>query len=251
MATTSTDGLALRLMTSAWCSRHIPGDLLLATISEWFTWTILARCFISFVFVSLWILNSLTYSLNTYDLRLVTAFNTSLTRLIRKLTAYAQQLSQCFSLTITVLLSFGVIWPTSLLRAYCYSIPLSQRTAYLDGSAAGIRCDRDSFYSLYRRLGRLAIASTLRLLSRTSVALIISLMLVYMSLVLHAIWVSLNSFLDFSMTNCVTDHILCPLLCSILCSRPRGVATIHVLINDSCSLVLGMFTAASILLLLI
>lgn len=178
VVTISTDGLAIRLMTFAWCSRYIPGDLLLATISEWFTWTILARSFISFIFVSLWILNTLTYSLNTYDLRLVTAFNTSLTRLIRKFTAYAHQLSQRFSLIITVLLSFGVIWPTSLLRAYCYSIPLSQRTAYLDGSAAGIRCDRDSFYGLYRRLGRLAIASTLRLLSRTAVTLIICLILV-------------------------------------------------------------------------
>ncbi len=238
-------------MTSAWCSKHIAGDLLLATISEWFTWTILARCFISIIFVSLWVLNSLTYSLTAYDLRLVAAFNTCLNRLIRKFTAYAYQLSQRFSLIITVLLSFGVIWPTSLLRAYCYSTPLSQRTAYLDGSAAGIRCDRDSFYGLYGRLGRLAIASTLRLLSRTTVALIIFLMLVYMFLVLHAIWVSLNSFLDFSMTNCATDRVLCPLLCFILCSRLHAVAIIHLFINDLRSLVLGMFFAASVLLLLI
>lgn len=157
-------------------------------------WIILAPSLILFLLVSLWILFSFEAPMDDNELRLINTLNSIINRAFKKLSAYSRRLRFTLSSSAAVLLAVGVLWPTSILRALCYNIPISRRTAYLEGSAAGIRCDRNSFYDFYQRLGYLLLATTLRSLSLCVATLIAIVFVAYVCLFLHAIWVSLSSF---------------------------------------------------------
>lgn len=185
------NSLAGRLVDYVRSFCGVRADFMSATPSVFLLWTALVLSSIFFFFVSLWILFSLEAPLDDNTLRLITTLNTALARIFKKINAYSRRVSDNICLVVSTLLAIAVLWPTSLLRAVCYSVPVSRRTAYLDGSLAGIRCDRHSFYDLYRRLGLLLLASVSRYLSLAAVTLILIGFAAYMCLFIHAVWVCL------------------------------------------------------------
>ncbi len=185
------NSLAGRLVDYVRSFCGVRADFMSATPSVFLLWTTRVLSSILFFFVSLCILFSLEAPLDDNTLRLITTLNTVLARVFKKINAYSRRVSDRICFVIFALLAIAVLWPTSLFRTVCYGVPVSRRTAYLDGSLAGIRCDRHSFYDLYMRLGRLLLASVSRFLSLAAVTLILIGFAVYTCLFLHAIWVCL------------------------------------------------------------
>lgn len=185
------NSLAGRLVDYARSFCGVRADFMSASPSVFLLWTTLVLSFILFFFVSLWILYSLEAPLDDNTLRLITTLNTALARIFKKINAYSRRVSDNICCVVFALLAIAVLWPTSLLRTLCYSVPVSRRTAYLDGSLAGIRCDRYSFYDLYRRLGLLLLASVSRFLSLAAVTAILIGFAAYTCLFIHAVWVCL------------------------------------------------------------
>ncbi len=185
------NSLAGRLVDCVRSFCGVRADFMSATPSVFLLWTTLVLSSILFLFVSLWILFSLEAPLDDNTLRLITTLNTALARVFKKINAYSRRVSDRICFVVFSLLAIAVLWPTSLFRTLCYSVPVSRRTAYLDDSLAGIRCDRYSFYDLYRRLGLLLLASVSRFLSLAAMTLILIGFTAYTCLFIHAVWVCL------------------------------------------------------------
>ncbi|KAI0092392.1 kinase-like domain-containing protein [Irpex rosettiformis] len=182
----SSDSLATRIFDYG---RSFIGTYADSMLSLRFVWIALSICLISFLLLSFYIFFSFEAPLDDDELRLITTLDTQLTHAVRKLDKLSKQVQQQIPLALAVTCAIIILWPTQVLRIACYRVPLSRRSVYFQGSLAGLqRCNKDPFYELYGRLGRLVLIFVSRFVSFAAAILVIIGLFVYIVAILYTIW---------------------------------------------------------------
>lgn len=165
----------------------------LSTIVSIFLWSNLALTLVFFALYLPWVLFSFVATLDDNDLRFITTLNTHVTHAIRKIKAPLERLQQCLPHACATISGLIAFWPTSLLRAWCYS---SRQEAYSGDSFDGPRCDENWSSEVYLPLARLILLHIARSTSLVLLTLVVSVAFVYGVVGLYTIWVGLTSLFN-------------------------------------------------------